>query len=117
MGGQLERQHPPRLAALIGLRAATHGVFALPADWCGDVRRYLVERAAAGRSLATLRSDAATLAAIHTASHHPNPCAPGSAMSAMLTRLAKHRRPATGVTFLRHFIPSVSSIREEGLQC
>ncbi len=70
--------------------AAAHGVGALPARW-QDVRAYLLERAAAGRTLATLRADADGIAAVHTTTRQPNPCAKGGAVRMALTRLAKGR--------------------------
>ena len=49
---------------------------------CGP---YLLERAAAGRSIATLRADAA----VHRAAGQRGPCEPRGVVSATLARLAK----------------------------
>ena len=54
-----------------------------------DVRRYIIERADAGRSIATLRADAAGIAAVHRAAGQRGPCEPRGVVSATLARLAK----------------------------
>ena len=80
--------------------AARAGVPMIPAR-AKDVRAYLLERAAAGRSIATLRAAAAGIAAMYTAAGHPNPCPPHGSVSATLTRLAKElKRPQRQVAGL-----------------
>ena len=64
--------------------AAAHAAPPLPAR-ARDVRAYLVERAAAGRSIATLRA----AAAVHRAAGQRGPCEPRGVVSATLARLAK----------------------------
>ncbi len=73
--------------------ATAHGAPVLPARG-QDVRAYLLERAAEGRALATLRADAGGIAAVHNAAHEPNPCAKGGAVRMALTQLAKQRGSA-----------------------
>ena len=54
-----------------------------------DVRAYILERADAGRSMGTLRADAAGIAAVHRAAGQRGPCEPRGVVSATLARLAK----------------------------
>ena len=68
--------------------AAAHAAPPLPAR-ARDVRAYLLERADAGRSIATLRADAAGIAAGHRAAGQRGPCEPRGVVSATLARLAK----------------------------
>ena len=79
--------------------AAAHDAPPLPA-MARDVRRYILERADAGRSMGTLRADAAGIAAVHRAAGQAGPCEPRGVVSATLARLAKSephaRRAAPG---------------------
>ena len=68
--------------------SAAHETPPLPAR-ARDVRRYILERADAGRSIATLRADAAGIAAVHRAAGQRGPCEPRGVVSATLARLAK----------------------------
>ena len=83
--------------------AAARGVAALPAD-ARHVRAYILDRAAAGRVDATLRMDAAGIAAVHEVHGAATPCPPRGLVSATLARLAKQpdrarpQRQAEGLT-------------------
>ena len=68
--------------------AAAHDAPTLPAR-ARDVRAYLLSRSAAGRSMGTLRADAAGIAAVHRAAGQASPCEPRGVVSATLARLAK----------------------------
>ena len=68
--------------------AAAHAVPPLPA-MARDVRAYLLSRSDAGRSMGTLRADAAGIAAVHRAAGQRGPCEPRGVVSATLARLAK----------------------------
>ena len=83
--------------------AAARGVAALPAD-ARHVRAYILDRAAAGRVDATLRMDAAGIAAVHEVHGAATPCPPRGLVSTTLARLAKQpdrarpQRQAEGLT-------------------
>ena len=68
--------------------SAAHAAPPLPAR-ARDVRAYLLSRSAAGRSMGTLRADAAGIAAVHRAAGQASPCEPRGVVSATLARLAK----------------------------
>ena len=74
--------------------AADNGALAMPAR-ARDVRAYIIERSDAGRSIATLRADAAGIAAVHRATGQGGPCEPLGVVSATLARLAKSERHAS----------------------
>ena len=61
-----------------------------------DVRAYLLERADAGRSIATLRADDAGIAAVHRAAGQRGPCEPRGAGWKSLRLPQNGPKPAGG---------------------
>lgn len=75
--------------------AASAHVPTLPAR-ARDVRAYIMGRSQSGRSIATLRADAAGMAAVHRAAGQVSPCDKGGLVASTIARLAKsepHARP------------------------